>query len=125
GSLLGDAATDSGLTPAQIASDAAVLLFGGIETTDAMIANALLMLLAHPAEQARAGAQPAVVAAALAAANRDPALFPAPDAFALDRPPRRHLAFAQGPHVCVGLHLARLETRVGLTALLSSLPGLR
>jgi cytochrome P450 len=163
GSLLGDAATDSGLTPAQIASDAAVLLFGGIETTDAMIANALLMLLAHPAELARAGAEPAVLEAAieeslrlepaaavldryataatefggvqiergqlvrlsLAAANRDPALFPAPDAFALDRPPRRHLAFAQGPHVCVGVHLARLETRVGLTALLSSLPGLR
>src|ERR1035441_6112618 len=66
-----------------------------------------------------------LVRLSLAAANRDPALFPAPDAFALDRPPRRHLAFAQGPHVCVGVHLARLETRVGLTALLSSLPGLR
>ena len=47
-SLLVDAVASSGLTAAQIASDAAVLLFGGIETTEAMIANALLMLLAAP-----------------------------------------------------------------------------
>jgi cytochrome P450 len=38
---------------------------------------------------------------------------------------RRHLAFAQGPHVCLGVHLARLEARIGLAALLRRLPGLR
>ena len=61
----------------------------------------------------------------LAGANRDPAVFPAPDAFDLDRSNRRHLAFAQGPHVCVGVHLARLEARTALTTLLDRLPRLR
>jgi cytochrome P450 len=37
---------------------------------------------------------------------------------------RRHVAFAQGPHVCVGVHLARLEARAALRALLARLPGL-
>ena len=37
---------------------------------------------------------------------------------------RRHLAFAQGPHTCLGIHLARLEARAAVTALLK-LPGLR
>ena len=38
---------------------------------------------------------------------------------------RRHLAFAQGPHVCVGVHLARLEARAAPRALLARLPDLR
>ena len=61
----------------------------------------------------------------LAGANRDPSVFPDPDAFELARPNRRHLAFAQGPHVCVGVHLARLEARTALSELLSRLPELR
>jgi hypothetical protein len=55
----------------------------------------------------------------LASANRDEARFPRPDEFDLDRDTRRHLAFGHGPHVCVGLALARLEARVALEALLS------
>ena len=47
-SLLWAAAGRSGLSPGQVASNAAVLLFGGIETTEGMIANALLMLLERP-----------------------------------------------------------------------------
>jgi cytochrome P450 len=39
--------------------------------------------------------------------------------------PRNHLAFAQGPHVCVGIHLARLEARIALATALARLPGLR
>ena len=66
-----------------------------------------------------------LVRLSLTAANRDPALFDDPDEFRLDRPPRRHLAFAQGPHVCIGVHLARLETRVGLSGLLAAFPGIR
>jgi cytochrome P450 len=67
-----------------------------------------------------------LVRLSLAAANRDPAVFGDPDKFDLQRPnARRHLAFAQGPHVCVGVHLARLETRTGLAVLIKALPGLR
>ena len=53
-------------------------------------------------------------------------MFDRPDEFDPARPNlRRHLAFAQGPHVCVGVHLARLEARASLRALLTGLPGLR
>jgi cytochrome P450 len=67
-----------------------------------------------------------LVRISITAANRDPALFERPDEFDPGRPNlRRHLAFAQGPHVCVGVHLARLEARASLRALLTGLPGLR
>jgi cytochrome P450 len=67
-----------------------------------------------------------LVRISIAAANRDPALFVDPDRFDLARGnTRRHLAFAQGPRVCVGIHLARLEARVAIAALLARLPGLR
>ena len=42
--------------------------------------------------------------------------------FDIFRPPRQHLAFAWGPHMCLGLHLARMETRVALTQVLDRLP---
>jgi cytochrome P450 len=67
-----------------------------------------------------------LVRLSLAAANRDPAVFDDPDHFDLQRRGvRRHLAFAQGPHVCAGVHLARLEARVALRRLFDRLPGLR
>ena len=65
------------------------------------------------------------VGVCMGAANRDPARFPDPDRFDLFREPRPHLAFATGPHTCLGLHLARMETRVALNALFDRLPGLR
>lgn len=67
----------------------------------------------------------AAVAVHLGAANRDPARWPDPDRFDVFRPPRPHIAFAVGPHVCLGMHLARMETRVLLETLLDRLPGLR
>ncbi len=162
--LLGATAAHSDLTPEQIVSNAGVLLFGGIETTEGMITNALLYLLEHPDALALAASDPSHVDAvideslrlepaaavidryattdatlagagiakgdlvriSIAATNRDPAIFTEPDTFAPGRArARRHLAFAQGPHVCLGIHLARLEARTGLTALLHRLPKLR
>ena len=50
----------------------------------------------------------------IGAANRDPAQFAAPDRLQLDRSPNKHLAFAFGPHLCVGNVLAKMEGRVAL-----------
>jgi len=67
-----------------------------------------------------------LVIVSLTAANRDPETFADPDTFDFARPnARSHLAFAQGPHACVGLHLARLETQVALEAALDGWPSLR
>ncbi len=152
------------LTEDEAISNAAVLMFGGIETTEGMIANALLHLLSSPAQLALVLADPGLVAAAveeslrlepaaavvdryatsdtrlggaviragdqvtvsIAGANRDPVVFGAPDMFNVRRTNAgRHLAFAHGPHFCLGAHLARLEAQVAVETLLTRLPGLR
>jgi cytochrome P450 len=162
--LLARAAVAASLNHDQVTANAAVLLFGGIETTEGMIANAALELLRDPARLSQLGRdataldavideslrlEPAaavidryatadlqlgeaeiasreLVRISIAAANRDPAVFADPDRFDPARPNlRRHLAFAQGPHVCVGVHLARLEARQALEGLIERLPGLR
>ena len=65
------------------------------------------------------------VAVNIGSANHDEKVWERPEEFDIFRPPRQHLAFAWGPHMCLGLHLARMETRVVLTQLLDRLPGLR
>ncbi|HEY5077961.1 MAG TPA: cytochrome P450 [Acidimicrobiia bacterium] len=65
------------------------------------------------------------VAVNIGSANHDEKVWERPEEFDLFRPPRQHLAFAWGPHMCLGLHLARMETRVALTQVLDRLPGLR
>ena len=62
----------------------------------------------------------------LAAANRDPTVFTAPDRFDIDRANNAvHLAFGAGPHFCLGSHLARLEGAISISRLLERLPDLR
>lgn len=153
----------SGLAIDEAVSNAAVLMFGGIETTEGMICNAVLHLLERPDQLARVRSDPAsidraieeslrlepaaavvdryatrdvelgdasirrgdLVRVSLTAANRDPTVFTGPNEFDLDRQNlRQHLAFAHGPHFCLGADLARLETRAVLLELLD-LPAVR
>lgn len=152
------------LTPDQLVANAAVLLFGGIETTEGMIANALYLLLTNEPVLTQVRADPTLLPAvieeslrlepaaavvdryavtdlllgqalikagdlvrvSLSGANRDPTLFADPDRFDPTRSNlRSHVAFAQGPHVCLGLHLARLEAAQAVGQLLTALPKLR
>lgn len=164
-SLLAAAASEAGgLERERVISNAAVLLFGGIETTEAMIANAVWHLLCHPDQLALVKASPGLLANAveeslrlepaaaivdryatadvevagapigrgelvrvsIAGANRDPEVFANPDRFDVRRAnARRHVAFAHGPHTCIGMHLARLETLTAVKRLLRRLPALR
>ncbi len=62
----------------------------------------------------------------LAAANRDEERYDEPDRFDIFRPnPKPHISFGQGPHACLGTHLARIEMRVAVNLLLDRLPNLR
>lgn len=162
--VLAEAARSGELTVGEVISNAAVQLFGGIETTEGMICNAVLHLLSDPAQLGLVCAGPWLLPAAveeslrlepaaavvdryatrdasiggidirrgdpvtvsLAGANRDPAVFPEPDRYDIRRPnSARHLAFARGPHFCLGAHLARLEAATAIAAVLGGLPGLR
>ena len=164
-SLLAEAAASgSGLAAGEIVSNAAVLMFGGIETTEGMITNAILHLLGHPAQLRLVLDDPGLVPSAIdeslrlepaaavvdryaarevrigdavirkgdlvtvsiTGAGRDPAVFPDPDRFDVRRSNARlHLAFAHGPHFCLGVHLARLEAQAAVHAAVRRLPGLR
>ena len=146
--------TPAGLTEDEYVANAAVLMFGAIETTEGMITNALLHLLSTdtaPSQNAieeslrlepaaaivdryatadtglgtariRRGDQ---VTVSVSGANRDPAVFPGPDRFDPHRAnAHRHLAFAHGPHYCLGAHLARLEAQAAVHTVLASLENL-
>jgi cytochrome P450 len=158
-----DDAAAAALTTAEVISNAAVIMFGGIETTEGMISNVILHLLQHPSQLALVREDPGLVPNAveeslrlepsaavvdryatrditlggariragdlvtvsLAGAGRDPAVYPEPDAFDVRRPNARlSLAFAHGPHFCLGAHLARLEAQAAVCAVLT-LPELR
>jgi cytochrome P450 len=153
-----------GLTTDEVVANAAVLMFGGIDTTESMVANLVLHLLDRPAILAEVRADRSLLAGAIeeslrlepaasvvdryatrdvtlesayiaagdlvrvsiAGANRDPAVFPDPDAFDVRRPnARANLAFALGPHFCLGARLARAEAEIAVNGLLDRFPALR
>lgn len=92
--------------------EAPLLSFGRIATQDTEIAG----------QPVPAGT---TVNLCVHSANRDPSRWPDPDRFDLTRPPRGHLGFGQGNHVCLGIHFARMELRVAVEAILDLLPGVR
>jgi cytochrome P450 PksS len=61
----------------------------------------------------------------VAAANRDPDVFPDPDRFDVARSGNKHIGFGAGPHICIGSGLARRELEIGVTTLLHRFPKLR
>ena len=61
----------------------------------------------------------------LGAANRDPRRWERPDDYDIRRSLKPSLAFGSGPHVCLGMHLARAEMLAGIGSLLERLPELR
>ncbi|OBK24171.1 cytochrome [Mycobacterium asiaticum] len=64
-----------------------------------------------------------VVVIYLAAANRDPSIFPDPSRFDIERPNAgKHLAFSSGRHFCLGAALARAEGEVGLRTFFERFP---
>jgi cytochrome P450 len=69
-----------------------------------------------------AGAQ---VGVSMGSANRDPSRWENPDVFDIHRPQIQHISFAAGPHLCLGTHLARMETQVAVDRVLDRLPNLR
>ena len=61
----------------------------------------------------------------LGSANRDPDRWDRPDEFDIYRPVKPSMAFGGGAHICLGMHVARAEMSVGISALLDRLPNLR
>lgn len=58
----------------------------------------------------------------VSAANRDPLRFENPDEFDPGRSPNPHIVFGYGVHYCLGTHLARLEGKIAINALLDRFP---
>lgn len=146
------------LTAEEVVSNAAVMMFGGIDTTESMILNTVWLILRDSDLHRRLREQPGLLDAAveealrlepaamvvdryatrpvrlgdadiverdlvivsIAGANRDPNYVTDPDVLDLDRPDLRgHLSFARGPHFCLGMDLARLETVTAVRAVLA------
>jgi cytochrome P450 len=132
-----------------------LLLPAGVETTYRASGNLLFALLSHPEQLDAVRRDRSLVPQAIeellrweppllltsrvatrdteiggvpipaGSANRDEARYPDPDRFDIFRDPRQHISFGHGPHMCLGMHLARMEMRMVLNALVDRLPDLR
>ena len=65
------------------------------------------------------------VAAWVGSANHDDAIFPDPERYDLRREGRAQVGFGFGPHLCVGMHIARAEIASAIGAVLEKMPGIR
>jgi len=156
-SLITDLVAAEVLRRDEIPAAVAVVMFGAIETSEGMTANAFWHLLSNPEQWDRLRDDRSLIAKAideslrlepaaawidryttadvelggvripkgelvtinLLAANRDPEVFDRPNEFDIDRPNlAQHVTWAQGPHTCLGLHVAKAETNAALTAAL-------
>ncbi len=140
--------TASDLTEEELINFCTLLLINGHETTKTLLVNAVLCLAAQPkpadlrpaveevlrylpptggtdrfvtrpttlgGQELQPGQR---VVAMITAANRDPEVFADPHTFDPDRTTNPHLSFGHGIHFCLGAHLARMQVRLALTALL-------
>jgi cytochrome P450 len=57
-------------------------------------------------------------------ANRDTDQFDDPDTFDIRRSPNQHLSFGNGPHMCIGQHLAKLDMRILFDVLMPRLASI-
>lgn len=160
--LIGQLTEEGVLTHDEIPAAVAVVMFGAIETSEAMTSNAFWHLLTHPEQWDRLRHDRSLIAQAideslrlepaaawidrytttdvslgnttipagelvtinLLAANRDPEVFTHPDVFDIDRTNlAQHVTFVQGPHACLGLHVARAETHAAIDAFLRAEEG--
>ena len=138
----------AGLAEDELVDFCTLLLINGHETTKTLLVNAMLCLVSRPKPAELAVAVEEVlrylpptggtdrfvtrpttlggvelqpghrVVAMISAANRDPDVFADPHTFDPGRTVNPHLSFGHGVHFCLGAHLARLEVRVALGALL-------
>jgi len=67
----------------------------------------------------------AALSLASGSANRDEEVFENPDEFDIDRTQRVNLGFGAGPHLCLGMQVAKTEMEAMLNAILDHLPNLR
>jgi cytochrome P450 len=140
--------TASDLTEDELINFCTLLLVNGHETTKTLLVNAILCLACQPKPAGvrlaveevlrylpptggtdRFVTQPTTlggqelqpgqrVVAMITAANRDPEVFADPHTFDPNRTSNPHLSLGHGIHFCMGAHLARMEVRIALTALL-------
>ena len=64
-------------------------------------------------------------AISIAGANRDPLANKNPNEFDITRENIKHVSFGYGPHMCIGAHLARIETKLAFEALFDRFPDMK
>ena len=100
-----------------VAVDELMRFSGPVQFTKPRYAREDTVFLGHPIARGK------MVMALLAAGNLDPAAFEDPLTLNLARRPNRHLSWGWGPHICLGMHLAKAECEIALRQILERWPG--